>query len=72
MTWLFWLFGIGIVPLVLFVLVIGGLVLYFTGSIGIDGLFAMTEKQGTLTCWHCGEETRAGRKTCTHCGGELQ
>ena len=72
MTWLFWIFGIGVVPIAVLVLVIGGLLLFFTGSMSVDGIFAATESQGTLTCWHCGEQTRAGLKTCKHCGGELQ
>ena len=50
-----------------------GLGLFFLfGSVGMDGLFSAGEPRGELTCWHCGEETRAGIKRCTHCEGELQ
>jgi hypothetical protein len=68
-----WFWGImllGVVPIAL--LMLAGLVLFFAGSVGLDGLFAATEAQGTLTCWHCQQETPAGRKRCRHCGGELQ
>ena len=59
-------------PLVILTLVIVGLLLMMTGTIGVDGLFAAAERHGTLTCWHCGEETPAGPRHCTHCHGELQ
>ena len=50
-----------------------GLALFFWGgSVGMDGLFSAGTPRGELTCWHCGEQTRAGVKRCTHCGGELQ
>ena len=50
-----------------------GLGLFFLcGSVGMDGLFSAGEPRGELTCWHCGEQTRAGVKRCTHCEGELQ
>ncbi len=45
---------------------------FLCGSVGMDGLFSAGEPRGELTCWHCGEQTRAGVKRCTHCGGELQ
>lgn len=49
-----------------------GLVIFFLcGAVGMDGLFAASQPRGTLTCWHCGEQTRAGRKTCQRCGKEL-
>jgi Zn finger protein HypA/HybF involved in hydrogenase expression len=67
--WFALLFGLGPIALALLSL---GLMLFFTGTVGLDGLFAATEKQGTLTCWHCQQETPAGRKLCEHCGGELQ
>lgn len=61
---------LGIVPIALLMLL--GLILFFAGSVGLDGLFAAAETQGSLTCWHCQQETPAGRKRCSHCGGELQ
>jgi hypothetical protein len=71
MSWL-WLALLGFWPLILLVVLVIGLVLFLGGSIGLDGLFAASEGQGTLTCWHCGAETPAGRRHCRHCGGELQ
>jgi len=68
--WMILMFGMG--PIALLVLLSLGLLLFFTGSIGLDGLFAATEGHGTLTCWHCHQETPAARKRCKHCGGELQ
>lgn len=71
MSW-FWILTLGLGPLALLVVLGLGLMLFFTGSIGLDGLFAASESGGTLTCWHCGEETPAGHRHCTHCHGELQ
>ncbi|MCA9073768.1 MAG: hypothetical protein KDA93_01955 [Planctomycetaceae bacterium] len=42
------------------------------GWIGMDGLFNLGEPAGELTCWHCGQVTRAGARHCTRCGQELQ
>ena len=72
MSWLWMILLMGVGPIALVALLILGLLLFFTGSIGLDGLFAAAESQGTLTCWHCQQETPAGRKRCRHCGGELQ
>lgn len=72
MGWFWYLLMLGFWPFAVLILMIIGLLLYFTGTIGMDGLFAAAEKQGTLTCWHCGKETPAGPRHCTHCHGELQ
>lgn len=70
MWWMWGILLLGVVPIVLLLLL--GLILFFAGAVGVDGLFAATETQGSLTCWHCQQETPAGRKRCRHCGGELQ
>lgn len=50
-----------------------GLAIFFIcGWVGMDGLFNLGESGGSLTCWHCGQETRAGSRHCSHCGQELQ
>ena len=70
MTYVLYLFGS-----LLMVLGLAGAGLGFfflCGSVGMDGLFAANEPRGELTCWHCGQQTRAGLKHCTHCGEELQ
>lgn len=67
----FWYFVGGLVS----ILLLAGLVLavfFLCGSVGMDGLFAASEPRGELTCWHCGQPTRAGLKHCGHCGKELQ
>lgn len=72
MSWIWIALLFGAAPIALLVLLILGLSLYFTGTLGVDGLFAAAESQGTLTCWHCQQETPAGHRRCRHCGGELQ
>jgi len=65
----FYLFG-GLLSVL--ALIGAGLAVFFLcGAVGMDGLFSATEPRGELTCWHCGEQTRAGRKTCEQCGKEL-
>ena len=70
-TWLWSGLLFGVVSVALLLLLILGMILFFTGTLGVDGLFAASESQGTLTCWHCQQETPAGRR-CRHCGSELQ
>lgn len=72
MSWLWMILMLGAWPILLLVLLGGGLLLFLTGSISVDGLFAAAEDHGTLTCWHCGQETAAGPHHCNHCGKELQ
>jgi len=72
MSWLWVILMYGLGPILIGVVVALALLLFLTGSIGVDGLFAAGESPGTLTCWHCGQETAAGPRRCKHCGGELQ
>jgi len=70
LTYLVYFFGslFGVLAL----LIVGLGIFALCGWVGMDGLFNLSEPRGELTCWHCGETTRAGVKHCTRCGGELQ
>lgn len=58
------LLGIGILLILLGYAVLGA---------NSSDIFANLFQGGTkLTCWHCGQETRADLKTCQHCENELQ
>jgi len=37
-----------------------------------SGFKALFQKQVTLTCWHCGQETDAHKPECQHCQRELK
>ncbi|MBX3436843.1 MAG: hypothetical protein KF861_05070 [Planctomycetaceae bacterium] len=69
-VYVFYMLG-GLIGLV----TLGGIlfiIFFLCGSVGVDGLLSLHTPRGELTCWHCGEQTRAGLKQCTHCQGELQ
>ena len=70
LTFFVYLFGtlLGMIGL----LALGVGLFFVCGWVGMDGLFNLGEPRGELTCWHCGQETRAGSKHCSHCGQELQ
>lgn len=72
MSWLWVILMFGFGPILIGAVVVLGLMMFLTGSIGVDGLFAASEAQETLTCWHCGQKTTAGRRHCQHCQRELQ
>ena len=72
---MWWYFFASVFGWIFVVLVLGGLltlVACWCCGVSVDSLFAISDGNATLTCFHCGQETKANGKTCEHCGGELQ
>ena len=57
------LFSIGVV-----IFVVSGAILFAVGF----GFGTVNIQNAKLKCFHCGRETRVGRKNCESCGEELQ
>lgn len=47
---------------------VSGAILFAVGY----GFGTVNVQNAKLNCYHCGRETRVGRKTCESCGQELQ
>ena len=47
---------------------VSGAILFAVGY----GFGTVNVQNAKLNCYHCGRETRVGRKTCESCGKELQ
>lgn len=47
---------------------VSGAILFAVGF----GFGTVDVQNAKLNCYHCGRETRVGRKTCESCGKELQ
>ena len=57
------LLGAGVV-----IFVVSGAILFAVGF----GFGTVNIQNAKLKCFHCGRETRVGRKNCESCGQELQ
>jgi len=57
------LLGAGVV-----IFVVSGAILFAVGF----GFGTVNIQNAKLKCFHCGRETRVGRKNCESCGKELQ
>ncbi len=57
-----------LLSVVVVVAVISGAILFAVGF----GFGTVNIQNAKLKCFHCGRETRVGRKNCESCGEELQ
>ncbi len=57
-----------VVSTVALVAIVCGAILFAVGF----GFGTVEVQNASLNCFHCGRETRVGRKTCESCGKELQ
>jgi len=57
-----------LVGVAIVVAIVSGAILFAVGF----GFGTVDVQNAKLNCYHCGRETRVGRKTCESCGQELQ
>ena len=62
-------------PMLEDILSVGVVIAVVSGAILFDvgfGVGTVNIQNAKLKCFHCGRETRVGRKNCESCGEELQ
>lgn len=57
-----------LVGVAIVIALVSGAILFAVGF----GFGTVDVQNAKLNCYHCGRETRVGRKTCESCGKELQ
>ncbi len=57
-----------LVSVAVVIILVSGAILFAVGF----GFGTVDVQNAKLNCYHCGRETRVGRKTCESCGQELQ